>query len=225
MRGYGKSRRELYELIDRPVLKTLPETPYEFAEWKKVRLGIDYHIRFEDHFYSAPYQLAKEELWMRATHNAVELFFKGKRVTSHLRSFIQWGKSTEKEHMPSHHRAHAEWTPERITSWASTIGPLTARGIKQMIEKKDHPEQGYQSALGIISLSKKYGNQRVEKASRKALEIGSFCYRTLKTMLKNRMEEVGIEAEKKSQPSVSSETDDQLWLWAKENLRGQDYYH
>ena len=67
MRGYGKSRRELYELIDRPALKALPKEPYEFAEWKRVRLGIDYHFRWDDHFYSAPYKLAKEELWIRAT--------------------------------------------------------------------------------------------------------------------------------------------------------------
>ena len=86
MRGYGKSRKELYELIDRPALKPLPKEPYEFAEWKRVRLGIDYHFRFDDHFYSAPYKHAKEELWVRATERVVEIFFKSQRICSHSRS-------------------------------------------------------------------------------------------------------------------------------------------
>lgn len=226
MRGYGKSRRELYESIDRPALKPLPKEPYEFAEWKRVRLGIDYHFRFDDHFYSAPYQLSKEELWIRSTGLVVEVFFKSKRVCSHLRSYIKWKQTTEKEHMPSHHRAHAEWTPERIISWAGSIGPLTAQGVQLMIEQKAHPEQAYQSALGVISLSKRYGNQRVEKASQKALSIKSFCYKTLKTMLKNRMEDVGPTVKPtggtQSGPSAS---ENQLWLWAQENVRGQGYYH
>jgi hypothetical protein len=94
-----------------------------------------------------------------------------------------------------------------------------------MIEQKDHPEQAYQAALGIISLSKKHGNLRVEKASQKALGIGSFCYKTLKTMLKNRMEESAESESLKDLSSEKSSSENQLWLWAKENLRGQGYYH
>jgi transposase len=231
MRGYGKSRLELFELIDRPALKSLPAQPYEFAEWKRVRLGIDYHLRLDDHFYSAPFQLAKEELWIRSTGAVVEIFFQGKRVCSHVRSYVKWGKTTVKEHMPSHHRAYAEWTPERIISWAASIGPLTAQGVKLLIEQKAHPEQAYQSVLGIISLSKKHGNSRVERASQKALGIGSFCYKTLKTMLKNRMEDQPADPSllpkiaKETQSQAQSETENQLSLWAKQNLRGQGYYH
>ena len=227
MRGYGKSRQELFEILDKPALIRLPKEPYEFADWKRVRLGIDYHFRYDDHFYSAPSQLAKEELWVRATSSIVEVFFKSNRICSHLRSFIKWQKTTQNEHMPSHHRAYAEWTPERIISWAGSIGPHTAQGVQMMIEQKDHPEQAYQSALGIISLSKKHGNQRVEKASQKALSIQSFCYQTLKTMLKNRMEEVPLTDVKlcKDTQSETASSEQQLCLWAKENLRGQDYYH
>jgi transposase len=227
MRGYGKSRQELFELIDKPALKPLPKEPYEFAKWERTRLGIDYHFKIEDHFYSGPYQLAKEEIWIRSTSLVIEVYFKNRRVCSHLRSFIKWEKTTTDTHMPSHHRAHAEWTPERIINWAGSIGTYTAQGVKLMIEEKDHPEQAYRSALGIISLSKKHGNQRVEKASQKALGIKSFCYKTLKTMLKNRMEEVcSTEIKPKKEPqSGSSSSQTQLGLWAQQNLRGQGYYH
>jgi transposase len=223
MRGYQKSRTELFELLDHPALKKLPATPFEYAEWKKVRLGIDYHIRYDDHFYSAPYELAREELWCRTTGHTVEIFYKGKRVISHPRSLVKWGKTTRPEHMPSHHRAYAEWTPERLLSWGSTIGPATAKLIESMLALKAHPEQAYQAALGVISLAKKFTPERVERASQKALQIQSPYYRTLKTMLKNRMEETENYAPKATS-SVSS-TEEQLSLLAQENVRGQSYYH
>jgi len=222
MRGYGKSRRELFELLDRPVLKKLPNTPYEWAEWVKFKLGVDYHVRYDDHFYSGPYQLHDEELWLRASGQLISIYFKGNRVASHPRSFVKWDKSTLPEHMPSHHKAHAEWTPERILNWVKTIGPAAAQVVEKMMAEKRHPEQAFQSALGIISLSKKYGSERVEKASIKALKIKSHRYHTLKTMLKNNMEEVDLSPQR---TVPSSELNEQLGLFAKENLRGKNYYH
>lgn len=222
MRGYGKSRQELFNELDKPVLKELPGTPYEWAEWVKFRLGVDYHVRYDDHFYSGPYQLAKEELWMRASGQMISIYFKGNRVASHLRSFKKWDKTTLPEHMPSHHRAQAEWTPERILNWVKSIGPAAAQVVEKMMAEKQHPEQAFQSALGIISLSKKYGSERVEKASIKALKIHSHRYHTIKTMLKNNMEDVDL-SQKRTAPA--SELNEQLGLFTKENLRGPGYYH
>lgn len=220
MRGYGQSRRELFEAIDRPALKALPATPYEWAEWKKVRLGIDYHVRFDDHFYSAPYTLVKEDLWLRASAQTIELFFKGNRSTSHARSFIRFGKTTLAEHMPSSHRAHAEWTPERIEAWVGKIGPQARAVAGQMMAQARHPELAFNQARGIIRLASLHGNERVEKACAKALSIGSPHYPTLKTMLKNRMEEAVP-----SKRAATSESETQLSLLAKENVRGEGYYH
>ena len=219
MRGYGKSRAELFLLLDKPALLPLPAIAFEYASWKKVRLGIDYHLRYDDHFYSAPYQLINKDLWCRATLRTVEIFFKGKRITSHPRSSQKWGKTTSNEHMPSHHRAYAEWTPERILNWMKTIGPCAEKVVARMLDEKPHPELAYRSALGIISLGKKYGTERTEKACLKALRIGSPCYMTLKTMLKNCMEEVDT-----TPPPTTAESK-QLQLFAEENIRGGSYYH
>jgi transposase len=222
MRGYGKSRQELFDLFDKPVLKKLPNSPYEYAEWIKFKLGIDYHVRFDDHFYSGPYQLVNEELWLRASEHVVSIYFKNNRIASHARSFIKWDKTTLPDHMPSHHRAYAEWTPERITNWIKTIGPNSVQIVENMMTERQHPELAFRSALGIISLSKKYGSERVEKAATKALKIRSHSYQTLKTMLKNNMEDVDMTPKK---PASSSELNEQLGLFANENLRGQSYYH
>ena len=136
MRHVKASRRELYERLDKPALKPLPATPYEYAEWKKVKANIDYHITYDDHFYSVPYTLIGETLWARATHYTIELIFKGKRIASHARSFKRYDYTTEPSHRPASHRAHLEWTPSRLIDWGKTIGASTGG-----LDRARHHEQ------------------------------------------------------------------------------------
>lgn len=217
MRHVQESRRSLYERLELPALKPLPATPYEFAEWKQVRANIDYHISFADHFYSVPYTLIGEELWCRATHRTVELFHKGKRVASHPRSIVKYAYTTTPEHRPASHRAHLEWTPSRLIDWGHTIGPHTAALVEHVIRSKPHPEQGYRSALGILRLANKHGEQRLERACEKAFQINAASYKTVKTLLKQHMEDAPLRAAE-SAPADSSH------LGGK-NVRGRGYYH
>jgi transposase len=234
MKHFKQSRRELFDRLDRPALKALPASHYEFAEWKKVRLNIDYHVSFDDHYYSAPFKLSGEILWCRATSQVMEIFFKGNRVASHVRNFQKFNSTTLPEHMPSSHRAYAEWTPSRILEWAKNIGNFTVLVVEKVISSKPHPEQGFRSSLGIIRLANEYGQLRLEKAAEKALLMGSPHYRTIKTMLKNRMETVPLQtgslilastSEKKLPASENSQLQLQLDLKASENIRGKNYYH
>lgn len=128
MRHVKQSRRQLYDRIDRPALKPLPARPYEYAQWKQVGVDIDYHISFDEHYCSVPYMLVGETLWCRATHHTVELFHKGKRITSHVRSFVKYSYSTVPEHRPASHRAHLEWTPSQLLNWVRSVGPPHRRG-------------------------------------------------------------------------------------------------
>jgi transposase len=86
MRGWGTTRRALYEQIDRPALLQLPPTPYEYADWKRCRVNLDYHVEIEKHFYSVPFQLLRAEVEARITATTVEIFHRGKLVATHLRS-------------------------------------------------------------------------------------------------------------------------------------------
>ena len=218
MRHVKQSRRELYERLDRPALKPLPATPYEYAEWRKVRLNIDYHAQFDDHYYSGPYTLIRETLWVRATHSTVELYCKGKRVASHPRSCVKYAYSTLPAHRPAAHQAHLEWTPSRLIDWGKTIGPSTGALIEYVLTHKPHPEQGYRSALGILRLDKKFGNERLERAAHKALAIQSPSYKTVKTMLERKMEGVPLPEEAASGPREKN-------TLGATNVRGRGYYH
>lgn len=221
MRHVNESRRSLHERLDRPALKPLPAMPYEYAEWKQVKVNIDYHVEFDEHYYSAPYTLIGEHLWCRACSRTIELFHKGKRVASHPRSYVKYHHSTVAEHRPASHRAHLEWTPSRLIDWGTTIGAHTGALIEHVIRSKPHPEQGYRSALGILRLSKRHGAARLELASAKAFAIRSPSYKTIKTMLEQRMEAAPLRGEAKR----SDRADDPATSIGATNVRGSGYYH
>jgi len=213
MRQLGRSRQELFEMIDRPALRPLPDRPYELATWKQARVNIDYHLEFDHHFYSVPYTLIHQEVSLRATEHVVEVFVKGRRVASHLRSRRRGGHTTLAEHMPEGHRQHAEWTPERMVRWAESVGPATARLVAAVIQSKAHPEQGYRSCLGILRLSTKYSPARLEAAAGRALRFGVLSYKGVKNILEAKLDAIPPDDE-----PPSSQAGD-------EHVRGSGYYH
>lgn len=213
MKHLDASRRELFERVDKSALLPLPERSFEIAKRKTARVNIDYHVEVDGHYYSVPYRLIHERVDVRYTGSTVEILHRGRRVASHVRSFEKGRFSTIAEHMPSSHRAHLEWTPSRIMSWAKTSGPATALLVKRIMADKPHPEMGYRSCLGIIRLSKKYSSERLEKASRRALATGAISYKSVKSILSSGMDR------------ISPEEETPLLLPEHENIRGPEYYN
>ncbi len=208
------SRRELFEQLDRPALRPLPAQPYEFAEWKKVRVNIDYHVEVEGHYYSVPYQWVKKSLETRYSERTVECFHKGQRVASHPRSHLKGRHTTLPEHMPTSHRGYAEWTPQRLIRWAERTGPATASMVQTILERRAHPQQGFRSCLGIMRLGKSFGEQRLEAACRRALTLGACSYKSIESILRQGLD----------RKAFPEQQDLELGI-AHENIRGSDYYH
>lgn len=207
------TRRTRFEEIDKPALKPLPATRYEYADWSKVRVGPDYHVEVDGSYYSVPYELVKTQLEARATATTVEVLHKGKRVASHRRSTRKGQYSTLTEHMPRSHRAYAEWTPERIVGWASKSGPSVVEMVKMVMESRPHPQQGFRSCLGIIRLGKTYGSDRLEAACRRGMAIGARSYKSIASILKQ-----GLDSKPLDEPKPVQEPIDHG------NVRGPRYY-
>jgi transposase len=216
MRHYKASRLELFERLDKPALRALPDAPFAHAEWAKVRLNIDYHANVDDHFYSAPFTLVHEELWARSTATTVELFHNNsERVASHLRSDVPGRHTTDPRHMPAAHQKQAEWTPTRILGWASTVGPMTTELSKAILAERRHPEHGYRSCLGLFRLAKRFGSERMEAACARAFAVGARSYRHVESILKNGLDRApALDIEPREVPSL-----------VHENVRGSGYYH
>jgi transposase len=165
------SRRSVFEALDRPAMRPLPATPYVYAEWKRVRAAFDYHVDADRHYYSVPHALVGQELWARFSAATIEVFHRTERVASHVRSYQHGVHTTLPDHMPRSHRAHAEWTPTRLIHWGASIGASTGAVVEHLLKSKPHPEQGYRACLGLLSLARQYGRERLEAASTLGGEI------------------------------------------------------
>jgi transposase len=213
-RGEPASRRELFEELERPALLPLPATPYQFAEWRKVTANIDYHVEGPDRrYYSVPYRLVRQRLDLRATGTTIEIMKAGKRVASHKREYGRRRYVTDPDHMPASHRAHAEWTPSRLISWAGTISTDTATLAEKMLESRPHPEHAYRACLGLMSLARRYGNERVGAACARALALGTTSYSSVKSILAEGLDKVPLKPTEQLPPPPEHE-----------NLRGAGYY-
>jgi transposase len=208
------SRRALFEQLDRPALRPLPAQPFAFAEWKQVRVNIDYHVEIDGHYYSVPYQLVRKALEARYSERTVEVFHQGRRVASHPRSHLKGRHTTLPEHMPAAHRSYAEWTPQRLIRWAEQNGPATAGMVQTILERRAHPQQGFRSCLGIMRLGKRFGEERLEAACRRALTLNACSYKSIESILRQ-----GLDGQ-----AVPEQQELDLVL-EHENIRGADYYH
>lgn len=207
------SRASLFAEVERPALQPLPTERYMLAHWKTVRASIDYHVEVDRHYYSVPYQLAGQKLEARFTATTVEILHGGKRVASHIRSSAAYRHTTIAEHMPKSHQAHLEWSPSRLIHWAEGIGVATAEVVRTILERKPHPEMGYRACLGVLRLEKMYSKARLEAASQRAVQLQTFSYQSLKSILKNSLDRQLLLEPEAAHPGPRHE-----------NLRGPHYY-
>ena len=207
------SRKQAFDQLDQPHLRALPATPYVMADWKRARVNIDYHVEFEQHYYSVPYVLVRKEVELRITRATLEMFAGGKRVASHARSAHKGHYSTRPEHMPAAHLAHSGWTPAKLLTWATKIGPATATLVERLLLEKQHPEQAYRAGLGLMRLARENGSPRMEAACARATILGSHRYASVSSILKKGLDQ---------QPLPAKQAE--LLLPPHANVRGPLYY-
>jgi len=212
MRGWGTSRRALYEQLDRPALEPLPSEPYEYAEWKRCRVNLDYHVEIAKHYYSVPHQLIRQELEARITAATVEIFHRGKRVACHRRSTRPHRPTTIADQCRVRTGRYRDWTHERIRREAAAVGDNTAILADVILRSRPHPEQGFRSCIGILGLVKRHSAERVDAACARALVLGTRSYSSVAAILKNHREN--------APPPIGEAP-----ILIHENIRGPGYYH
>jgi transposase len=207
------TRAELYQKLDRPALASLPLHPYVFAQWKKVRVGLDYHVEVEGHHYSTPYQLVGQQVETRYTASTVEILYRGKRVASHPRSSEVPGHSTELAHRPKSHQRYLEWNPTRLLEWAGTIGLFTVRFVEGVLTNHPHPEAGFRAGMGLRPLARQYGEARLESACTRAVRFKLYRLANVRSILTSGLDQQALPQLVPAAPAVEHD-----------NIRGADYY-
>src|SRR5437867_3240683 len=175
----------------------IPARPYKSRDKAKVEVGV---------------QVAQR--WILAVIRNRTFFKSPRRITSHVRLAGRGRYSTLPAHMPASHRAHAEWTPSRLISWAEKSGPATGRIVAEILKTRPHPEQGYRSCLGIIRLAKRHGSSRLEAACARAERLRAASYKTVANILAAGFDGLPFEEPAETTPPLP----------AHDNIRGAGYY-
>lgn len=213
MREYGQSRRQRFEQVDQRELKPLPSSDFEYAEWKKAKVNLDYHIEVERHYYSVPYEYVRKSVMVKISESLVEIFHEHQRIAIHQRSRVRFSHSTEDGHMPPEHWAYKTQSREKFLAWAAQVGPQTHQQVAAIFDKKRHDEQAFRTLRGLQLLSSAHGAERLEAACKRANALGMVGRRYLKSMLKNRLESDPLPGEEHKVVPLHHD-----------NLRGPEYY-
>lgn len=209
-----KSRRQLFEEIEKPALKPLPAQRYEPRTFLNLMVQFNYHIELREdrHYYSVPWRYKRKRVQVIYTDRAVEIYHDNLRIAFHKRDRTPNKYTTLREHMPAHHRFYDEWSPQRMINWAAKIGPQVKEMITEVFARREHPEQAFKVCLGIINLSKKYGENRLNRACTRALEFSNYSYKGVKNILERGLDK------------MEEERRDAKPLPLHENIRGSRYY-
>ena len=210
------SRLSAFQALDQPALRALPARRYEYAEWKQARVNIDYHIEYAGHYYSVPHALVGKVVELRVSARMVECLHGNQRVASHARDHRRGAHTTVAEHMPKAHQAHLQWTPGKLLNWGLSIGPATRDIVQHQLTSKPHPEMGYRTCLGLLSLARKYGNDRLEAACLRAVAIGSLTRKSVLSILSAGLDQLPHAEIASGTPALFPEH---------ANVRGAKYYH
>ncbi len=167
--------------VERHVLRPLPDVPPTVGVWTRVKLHGNCHVTFEKAYYSAPFRLVRQELWLRATPSTVELYLDHELVASHPRLSHPGERSTVADHVPPEALAYQMRDPQWCLKKARSLGPATHELIERLFAHR--VLDNLRAAQGVIRLAQRFGPERLEAACRRALRFDDPRYRTVKTIL------------------------------------------
>ena len=144
----------------------------------------------------------------------VEIFHEYNRIAIHKRLQSPYKYTTDKEHLPASHRFVAELEPDRLLTQAEEIHKDVRFYISKILNGPFHGDQAIRICVGILSFSKRFGNERLTKACQRAVDFGIYNYRTIKKILVN-----GLDKEVVDEPNTEN-----VDMPKHDNIRGSDYY-
>ena len=187
-RHLGASRRALFEELERSALKPLPAEPYVFAAWKECRVGLDYHVEIEKHYYSVPHQLLREKFGRasrRARSRSSTTASGSPRTCARPRTAsIRRCASTCRRAtgaMPTGRRSASGGRPARSAA-------TPRRWSRSSCGSAHTPSKASAPASASCGSPRRYGRERLEAACSRALEIGARSYSSVNSILKNNLD-------------------------------------
>jgi len=198
LQGKDYSRKDLFWEDEKPHLQELPSRVFEVQKSTRAKVQMNYHVILgeDKHQYSVPFTYVGKQTQIVYTGSEVHIYCGSERIAVHVRDRRNNAYSTLPIHMPEKHIRFLEqkgWDATYFRRQAKSTGDNTLWAINEILKSKSLIEQTYNSCLGILSLSKKYGQERVEKACAKTRTTHRVNYGIIKNILKNNMDKIKTE--------------------------------
>jgi hypothetical protein len=178
---------ERFETVERPHLLPLPTTPYDLTTWKRVRLHRDCYVVFEHAFYSAPFRLIGQQLWVRGGSQDVRIYTTAYAlVATHPRAQQPGERHTHPDHLPAEKVPGVLWSRELCRALAAEIGPATTEVVETLLA--DRVVDRHARVVRLLRLREPVGDLRLEAACTRALRFGDLTYVTIKRILDQHLE-------------------------------------
>ncbi len=206
-------RRSQFEVLDQPVLRTLPTQAFEYTEFRRVRVGLDGCFSVDDESYSAPFAFSKQSVDLRITAATIEVLHRGQRVASHARA-NDLVPVIDPLHLRPNDRHFSQWNMDHELEWALSVGPHTQTLLQLLFSASTIKEQGYRSANAFKRLEKEFGAERLEGACSRAIAIGANSPSSVRSILRT-----GLDQQR------APDAEPQEAAFDHPNVRGSNYYH
>jgi transposase len=212
--GRSYSRHDLFNDVEKQTLSALPLNRYELKQQSFATVMLNGHVYLgeDKHYYSVPFNFIRRKVKLLYSAGQVEVYYKYNRIAVHQRVKRPFSYTTIADHLASTHKFVTEWTPERFINWAESIDDVVREFIILILDKKQHPEQAYKSCMGVLSLVKKVGEERLINACKRALEYNIHNHKIIQNILERGLDQ--IEKDNLLEQALPEHN----------NIRGKNYY-
>ena len=202
LKGKDFSRLSRFQEIEKATLAPLPNEHYQVREFSTSKVHPNCHamLKADKHYYSVPYTLVGKEVKLIYTSSTLEIYYEHKRVAFHERNITKHAYTTLKEHLPASQAWFSAWSADFFLSSGAKIGQSTHLAIAHMLKSRTYAQQAYKSCAGVLSLEKKFGRQRLEKACERALLYEAISYRLIRSILEKDLDRLENERGPETSP-------------------------
>lgn len=173
--------------VEKSLLTPLPFVPPELATWTKAKVHRDAHVQFQNNYYSVPFRLTGQALWLKATDTMVTLYRDQEAVATHVRSNGHGQRKTVADHLPPEAQAWQMQDTQWCLKQAEQIGSACYALVHAMFG--DHVLIRMRAVQGVLRLKQKYGAVRLEAACSRANHYGTPGYKVVKTILEKGLDQ------------------------------------
>ena len=173
-------------------LMPLPSMHYEYMERKTAKVSSDFHVRFDNAYYSVDKAFLHKKVSIKASSTVVRIYsLAGEFLCEWPRATRKGQWSTNPDHLPDNYKGFTQWNAPYFIQKAQLIGKNTEAVIRTILKSRPYEVQTYRMCLGILNFTKKYSNKALEECCKQAIALNKQKYTFIKNTISVVADDLG----------------------------------